>query len=150
VSDSTITSKTASNETEQSGAELATTIVWSRPRCVQCDATYRHLDLLGIPYKVENLEEHPKTLGEFKALGMMQAPVVEAPGREPWSGYRPDRIIELANHLNELNPPVWLWWSDLTPFGGLCGHRCCFPKVGGGESRHHLSLRVRMVVVPLR
>ena len=106
MSDSTITSETASHEAEQPGAELATTTVWSRPRCVQCDATYRHLHLLGIPYKVESLEEHPETLAEFKALGMMQAPVVKAPGMEPWSGYRPDRIIELAHHLNELNPPV--------------------------------------------
>ncbi|MDP9903172.1 glutaredoxin domain-containing protein [Arthrobacter bambusae] len=103
---STITSKTAANEPQPPITELATTTVWSRPGCVQCDATYRHLDLLAIPYKIENLAEHSEKLAEFKARGIMQAPVVEARGMEPWSGFRPDLITKLADDLSELSPPA--------------------------------------------
>jgi len=47
--------------------------VYSKPRCPQCDATYRAI----------------------KGLGYQQAPVVVA-GEDHWSGFRPDRIKAIA------------------------------------------------------
>lgn len=73
--------------------------VWSKPSCVQCNATYRKLDSLGIEYRVENLEERPDKLEEFKAQGMMHAPIVVVPRMEIWCGYRPDLIDQLANEF---------------------------------------------------
>ena len=75
-----------------------TVTVFSQPQCVQCNATYRGLDAKGIQYEVVELSENPDRLEEVKALGYMRAPVVIA-GDEHWSGYRPDKINELAEKV---------------------------------------------------
>ena len=48
--------------------------VYTKPACVQCTATYRALDSKGIDYNVLTDEDH-------------------------WSGFRPDKIDELASRL---------------------------------------------------
>ncbi len=51
--------------------------VYTKPACVQCTATYRALDSKGIEYEVLDVitdEDH-------------------------WSGFRPDKIDELATRL---------------------------------------------------
>lgn len=70
--------------------------VYSKPACVQCDATYRALDKRGIEYKVVDLTEDAEALTKVTSLGYMQAPVVIA-GEEHWSGFRPDQIAKLTN-----------------------------------------------------
>lgn len=70
-------------------------IVYTKPSCVQCSATYRALDKLGIEYTVVDITEDAEALESVKALGYQQAPVVIADG-EHWSGFRPDRIKALA------------------------------------------------------
>lgn len=50
--------------------------VYSKESCVQCKAVYRWLDKRDIDYAVEMLEENPEQAEKFKALGLMQAPVV--------------------------------------------------------------------------
>lgn len=67
--------------------------VYSKENCVQCSSTYRLLDDLGIEYSSENLTE--KVIDVFREEGFMQAPVVDT-GAEKWSGFRPDKIKELA------------------------------------------------------
>lgn len=69
--------------------------VYSKPACVQCDATYRALDKNGIDYVIVDISSDAVALDYVKALGHMQAPVVVA-GSEHWSGYRPDRIRALT------------------------------------------------------
>jgi glutaredoxin-like protein NrdH len=69
--------------------------VYSKPGCVQCNATYRALDDKGIRYRVVDLSADAEALAHVKELGLLQAPVVEGAG-EPWSGFRPDRIDELV------------------------------------------------------
>lgn len=69
--------------------------VYSKENCVQCTATYRKLDASGIEYDIKMLDEEPEKLQEFKNDGLLQAPVVEAFG-DRWSGFRPDKIGELA------------------------------------------------------
>lgn len=68
-----------------------TITVYSKPACVQCEATYRMLNKLGAEYVVVNLTDDAEALALVKSLGYQQAPVVMA-GNEHWSGFRPDRI----------------------------------------------------------
>ncbi len=72
-----------------------TITVYTKPACVQCNATYRALDAKGIEYVIHDLSEDPTALEAVKALGYLQAPVVVA-GEDHWSGFRPDKIDELA------------------------------------------------------
>lgn len=72
-----------------------TVTVYSKPACVQCNATYRALDKKGIAYETVDMSQDVDALERVRALGYMQAPVVMA-GAEHWSGFRPDKIEELA------------------------------------------------------
>lgn len=65
--------------------------VYSKPSCVQCNATYRALNKKGVEYDVVDVSEDEKALAHILALGYQQVPVVETP-TEHWSGYRPDNI----------------------------------------------------------
>jgi glutaredoxin-like protein NrdH len=69
--------------------------VYSKPACVQCDATYRALDKKGIEYSIVDISQDPEALEMVRGLGYLQAPVVVA-GNEHWSGFRPDQINALA------------------------------------------------------
>jgi glutaredoxin-like protein NrdH len=69
--------------------------VYSKPACVQCNATYRALDKRGVPYDVIDITKDPAALDMVKSLGYLQAPVVVA-GADHWSGFRPDKIDALA------------------------------------------------------
>lgn len=70
--------------------------VYSKPACVQCDATYRALDKKGIEYNVVDISADTEALEMVRALGYMQAPVVMA-GDNHWAGFRPDQIAKLVN-----------------------------------------------------
>ena len=69
--------------------------VYSKPSCVQCNATYRALDAHGIDYEVVDLSANPEALDELRRRGNLQAPVVVTDDDE-WAGFRPDKIDELA------------------------------------------------------
>lgn len=75
-----------------------TVTVYSKPACVQCNATVRALDKKGIEYDVIDMSQDMNALERVRALGYMQAPVVMA-GADHWSGFRPDKIagLEEAN-----------------------------------------------------
>ena len=77
-----------------------TVIVYSKPSCVQCTATYRDLDKLGAEYTVVDISQDSDARDYVMSLGHLQAPVVVADG-ESWSGYRPDRIKALADKLGK-------------------------------------------------
>lgn len=72
-----------------------TITVYTKPACVQCNATYKALDKQGLSYEVVDISEVPEARDYVMALGYLQAPVVVA-GGEHWSGFRPDRIKALA------------------------------------------------------
>jgi glutaredoxin-like protein NrdH len=72
-----------------------TITVFSKPACVQCDATYRALTKHGLDYTVVDISTDAEALASVKALGYQQAPVVFADG-DHWSGFRPDRIKGLV------------------------------------------------------
>lgn len=69
--------------------------VYSKPMCVQCDATKRALDKQGLDYTIVDMSEDATALDYVKSLGYVQAPVVMA-GDAHWSGYRPDLIKKIA------------------------------------------------------
>ncbi|WP_066464913.1 glutaredoxin-like protein NrdH [Sanguibacter suarezii] len=72
--------------------------VYSKPACVQCDATYRALDKRGIEYTIVDISQDAEALEMVRGLGYLQAPVVVA-GNEHWSGFRPDQISALAEKV---------------------------------------------------
>lgn len=78
-----------------------TVTVYTKPSCVQCNATYRALDAKGVRYTIHDLAEDPTALEEIKKLGYLQAPVVVT-DEGHWSGYRPDKISELAEKVAAL------------------------------------------------
>ncbi len=69
--------------------------VYTKPACVQCNATYKALDKQGVAYNVVDISEDTEARDYVMALGYLQAPVVVA-GNEHWSGFRPDRIKALS------------------------------------------------------
>ncbi|MBS1673153.1 MAG: glutaredoxin-like protein NrdH [Actinobacteria bacterium] len=73
-------------------------VVYSKPNCVQCNATYRALDAKGIPYRVVDLSEDANALEYVKDLDStyMQAPIVVVDEHDHWSGFRPDQIERIA------------------------------------------------------
>lgn len=72
-----------------------TVTVYTKPACVQCNATYRALDKKGIEYKKVDISQDPAALERIRELGFMQAPVVITES-DSWSGFRPDKIEELG------------------------------------------------------
>ncbi|MFT3971487.1 MAG: glutaredoxin-like protein NrdH [Micropruina sp.] len=71
--------------------------VYTKPDCVQCDATKRTLNKYEIPFIEINLNADSDALGRLTAAGWMRAPIVETADGEMWSGFRPDRIRDLAS-----------------------------------------------------
>lgn len=80
-----------------------TITVYSKPMCVQCDATYRALGKQGLEYTSIDVTQDPEALEYIKGLGYQQAPVVIA-GEDHWSGSRPDRIKAAAAMAAEAAP----------------------------------------------
>lgn len=70
--------------------------VYTKPACVQCNATYKALDKQGLPYDVVDISEDRAARDYVLSLGYLQAPVVVVDGSYHWSGFRPDRIRALA------------------------------------------------------
>lgn len=74
--------------------------VYSKPACVQCNATYRALGKAGIEYAVVDITENAQAREHVMSLGYLQAPVVVA-GDDHWAGFRPDRIKTLMDRPAE-------------------------------------------------
>lgn len=73
------------------------TTVYSKPRCVQCNATYRALDKAEIDHLTVDLSEDADAFAFVTGdLGHSAAPVVVVRDGEEivkhWSGFRPDYI----------------------------------------------------------
>lgn len=75
-----------------------TVTVYTKPSCVQCGGTFRALDSRGIEYEIRDLTVDEQALELVKQLGYLQAPVVVT-DEGHWSGFRPDKIDELAARL---------------------------------------------------
>ena len=76
-------------------------VVYGRQGCVQCTATGRKMQAMGVAYTYKDVaSEQVSREAEQVAsrLGARQLPLVVA-GDQAWAGYRPDRI-------EHLRPPV--------------------------------------------
>lgn len=71
-----------------------TITLYTKPNCVQCDATKRELDRKGIAYQLVDLTTDAGALELVTGLGYRQVPVIVA-GGDHWSGFRPDKIAAL-------------------------------------------------------
>ena len=76
-------------------SENTTITVYTKPACVQCNATYKALDKQGLTYQVVDITTDDTARDYVMSLGYLQAPLVVA-GDEHWSGFRPDHIRRLA------------------------------------------------------
>ncbi|ROZ88046.1 glutaredoxin-like protein NrdH [Gordonia sp. OPL2] len=72
-----------------------TITVYTKPACVQCNATYKALDKQGLDYEIVDISTDDAARDLVMALGYLQAPVVIV-GDDHWSGFRPDRIKALT------------------------------------------------------
>lgn len=75
-------------------------VVYSKPNCVQCDATKLWLTSRGIEFTVDDLTDEGN-LAAAKFLGHMQAPVV-VNGEHNWSGHHPGELDALKLRLERL------------------------------------------------
>lgn len=71
-------------------------VVYTRPSCVQCDATKRTLTKYNVPHEVRQIEDHPEVLQEARDSGMLTAPYV-VHGEQRWAGFNLERIKEAAS-----------------------------------------------------
>ena len=61
---------------------------------MQCTAVKRWLKKRGVEFVEASLIDNPEQLEEFKADGLMQAPVIEVEGFEPFGGFDTDKLEE--------------------------------------------------------
>ena len=69
--------------------------LYTKPACVQCNATKRALKKQGLAFDEVDLTQDAEALATVKSLGYQSAPVVFANG-DHWAGFRPDKIKALA------------------------------------------------------
>ncbi|MFB1298763.1 glutaredoxin-like protein NrdH [Mycobacterium sp. pW049] len=69
--------------------------VYTKPACVQCNATFRALDKAGVNYATVDITVDSDARDYVMGLGYLQAPVVVAGGQH-WSGFRPDCIAAVS------------------------------------------------------
>ena len=80
--------------------------VYSKPACVQCNATYRKLKSLGKNYRIVDVTQDEMAMNFVKEMGYQQVPVVvpsfkqevyDAEGNRVghWGGFNPDYLEQL-------------------------------------------------------
>lgn len=69
--------------------------LYTKSNCVQCTATRKALENRNISYTQIDIEKDQEALSLVKQKGFLSAPVVIA-GDDAWSGFRPDKISQLA------------------------------------------------------
>jgi glutaredoxin-like protein NrdH len=70
--------------------------VYTKPSCVQCDATKRMMDKLNIEYTTVDMTVDSEAFDMVVSKGFRSAPVVIT-DNDSWSGFNPDKISGLAN-----------------------------------------------------
>lgn len=69
-------------------------IIYSKDKCVQCRATIKRAEALGLSFSVRDADKHPEEVAE---LGFTQVPIVVPDDAPPFSGFRPDRLDALEH-----------------------------------------------------
>ena len=71
------------------------TTVYTKPACVQCDATKRLMDSLGINYETVDITQDEAAYTKIVDMGYQSVPVVITESGA-WAGFQPDKISTLA------------------------------------------------------
>lgn len=71
-------------------------MVYTKPSCVQCDATKRLLTKLNLEFDSIDITENVEAYDMIVSKGFKAAPVVNA-GDEWWAGFNPEKINGLVN-----------------------------------------------------
>ena len=80
-------------------------VVYSKPRCVQCDAVKRKFDQAGVAYIEANLLELPReAVEELMEAGHRAAPIVsiisdDGSLYDEFSGYHPQKVDEAIAYM---------------------------------------------------
>ena len=69
--------------------------VYTKPSCVQCDATKRMMDKLKISYSTVDVTVDTEAFDMIVSKGFKSVPVVIT-SDDAWAGFNPDKISELA------------------------------------------------------
>jgi len=69
--------------------------VYTKPACVQCDATKRLLTKLNLDFSTIDITEDSSALQMILDKGFQAAPVVNA-GDDWWAGFNPEKINGLV------------------------------------------------------
>ena len=78
----------------------AAVTVYTQPNCVQCTMTKKQLDKLGVAHDTVDVTADPEAHAYVSGLGYQSAPVVVVnDGEDHWSGYRDEKIKELAERM---------------------------------------------------
>ena len=70
--------------------------VYTKPSCVQCDATKRMMDKLNIEYSAVDITIDQQAFDLVISKGFKSAPVVIT-DNDAWSGFNPDKISGLVD-----------------------------------------------------
>lgn len=81
--------------------------VYSKPLCVQCDATKRELNKTTVSYDIIDVTVDDEALAEIKSMGFAHSPVVivrDTVGDiiDSWSGFRKERIQAVVASMESL------------------------------------------------
>jgi glutaredoxin-like protein NrdH len=70
--------------------------VYTKYGCPQCDMTKHVLTSEGIEFESINVEDNEQAFTYIKEeLGLSSMPVVIVEGKEPFTGFRPDKLQEI-------------------------------------------------------
>lgn len=70
--------------------------VYTKPSCVQCDATKRLMDKLSIEYSTVDITVDTEAFDMLISKGFKAAPVVIT-DNDSWAGFQPEKISDLVD-----------------------------------------------------
>lgn len=73
--------------------------VFSKPGCVACNATYRHLDKMGVSYDVTDISQNPEAHDMLVEKKFTAMPVVVVDGNydKAIQGFKPEALNEILS-----------------------------------------------------
>ncbi len=71
--------------------------IYTQPNCSQCEQTKRFLTLKEVPFRSVDITEDDDAFNFVVALGYKSVPVVSTDDGDVWSGFRLDKLNELAD-----------------------------------------------------
>lgn len=77
-----------------------TVTVYTKPGCVQCNATFKALEKNHISYSKVDVSADEQAREFIQSLGYASVPVVIAAG-DHWGGFKPDRIKGLTSPVSQ-------------------------------------------------